>query len=424
MILNLMLWLVVGCARGDIHLRSKGSSYFVSRLSSLRGDTLLIREYQTAFETTLTSVRITLVQTIILNTTLPQTGLLTVTSIASATDIITAALPGSAVGASRIVICPTPTNSIHEEPQDSGPNALWGCSPGFICSPPKPDNCEIWAGPPNYDYVCDAKSCIPSPSFTSVVWLAGNTSKYPLTGYFNLNPNSFGLNYSIFITTEVSKVSTAFAGRDRKFPAIERPRDIIRRISSAVPAVCYAQCNNGYIEAQRLGKSAIICARDSAFQSGYQSCQTCVGANSNISKAALQNIIDPRFAPFVSFCDAQSELTNVGSISTETTTPVETMQSMVIIPTALTINRTSASITQYSVLSDGSTVLSPTSRSKLLASSVLVPTKTAFGPTILPSIFGSGPIQDTSIASNTSRSSLILSGGLIIISVLWFLSNH
>jgi hypothetical protein len=233
---------------------------------------------------------------------------------------------------------------------------LWGCAPGFVCSPPKPDDCQVWAQPPSYNYLCDKSNCIPSPDFTGVVWPANETSFFPPTnGYFNLPPGAFGLDYGIFAKQVINGITTGdwssqaslthfnpaataavkARGLPRRVPKPKIqlmgivPRDSIqKRDNTVVPANCYAVCNNCYIEAQKVGKSPALCASGSAFETELGACNGCVVANGDSTKATLQTYVDPEFAPFMSFCSAQSAQPELGqSTSTATVIPQPATQS-------------------------------------------------------------------------------------------------
>ncbi|KAI9054507.1 hypothetical protein LZ554_001665 [Drepanopeziza brunnea f. sp. 'monogermtubi'] len=293
--------------------------------------------------------------------------------------------PGSAVAASSLVICPKPTNlpGVAVTPQDTGPRALWGCSPGYVCNVPKPAGCDIFADPPDYDYLCDAKYCIPSPLFPVVTWPEGETAYYPLTeGYFNLNPQAFGLDFTVFVTNVVvitvagkygkletiteagqhssqvslsrfeststptftvglkssayTPITSAHArwkkSREEHVQAREawvQARDtlhLLKRDASVAPAVCFAQCNNCYIEAQSVGKSPALCAADSAFRSYYEGCQSCVASNSDTSEESLAVYVEPKFAEFTDYCDAQAPAIPVLDDSLTSTVPVTQME--------------------------------------------------------------------------------------------------
>jgi hypothetical protein len=299
-----------------------------------------------------TTVTITQSGTTITSISPPVTSIITTTiTITGPTQTITGPTNTLTVTAS-IITCPAPTNSAPVTPQDTGPDALWGCSPGFVCSPPKPDDCSLFAQPPSYNYLCDKSFCIPSPPFTDVQWPANQTSFYPPTeGYFNLPPPAFGLDYGIFEEEVINGVTTGdwssqtsithyppaptgAAKKVRHLPpqarAIEEHAQIHKRDGSVVPAVCYAVCNNCYIEAQKVGKSPALCVPGSAFESDLGSCNDCVTANGDQTKSSLQSYVEPEFEPFLSFCSAQSAQPELGSTSTSTFTPAAQTQSVVV----------------------------------------------------------------------------------------------
>ncbi|KAE9373225.1 hypothetical protein N431DRAFT_226243 [Stipitochalara longipes BDJ] len=84
------------------------------------------------------------------------------------------------------------------------------------------------------------------------------------------------------------------------------------RQSSVVPAVCYAVCNNAYIEAQKAGKTPALCAAGSAFLADVGQCQDCIVAHGDSTNASLTTYVDPEFAPFLDFC-ANSTTNSSGS---------------------------------------------------------------------------------------------------------------
>jgi hypothetical protein len=204
----------------------------------------------------------------------------------------------------------------------------------------------VWAEPPSYDYLCDESFCIPSPSFPNVTWPQGQTSFYQITdGYFNLPPPAFGLDYGIFAEEVINGVTTGDWSSQtslthfppsptglrkvRDLPPQARALGVQKRDNTVVPAVCYAVCNNCYVEAQSVGKSPALCASGSAFESDLNACNGCVAANGDSSKVTLQTYVDPEFEPFISFCSAQSAQPELGastSTSTATVVPVPATQ--------------------------------------------------------------------------------------------------
>jgi hypothetical protein len=254
---------------------------------------------------------------------------------------------------------PTNTPGVIVTPQDTGPDSLWGCAPGFHCVPPKPAGCNIWANPPNFDYLCDAKYCQKSTPFNNVVWPPNSTTWYPpIDGYFNLNPRAFGLDYTIFVEVTVTKIITKhghtyttsyttgdwtsqptlthyataspLTKRALAPPAVEK-RTILKRDSSIIPAVCFADCNNCFIEGQRVGMSAALCDPNAAFQQDLQSCNLCVQNNGDPTKITLQTYVDPEFQPFIDFCSVQSAQPAVAaSTSTQIVSPLPETSSVVV----------------------------------------------------------------------------------------------
>jgi hypothetical protein len=109
------------------------------------------------------------------------------------------------------VRCPTRTiSTVFTYPASClPPNYLWGCPPGYLCTPPQVD-CDLEVGPPSNSYVCAPSDCKPppaihTPAFATII----TASPYPLpTGYFNVNPVLFGLDWGFF-TANVSITSFA-----------------------------------------------------------------------------------------------------------------------------------------------------------------------------------------------------------------------
>lgn len=68
-------------------------------------------------------------------------------------------------------LCPTPTNTAPVTPQDTSPSSLWGCAPGYVCSPPQVD-CNLEPGPPTFDYLVRYLEFLVSPQFfEETVWI-------------------------------------------------------------------------------------------------------------------------------------------------------------------------------------------------------------------------------------------------------------
>ncbi|EPE28929.1 hypothetical protein GLAREA_00087 [Glarea lozoyensis ATCC 20868] len=121
----------------------------------------------------------------------------------------------------------------------------------------------------------------------------------------------------------------------------------------SVPTVCFAQCNDAYTEAQRVGKSPALCADGSAFLVDVDFCNLCVVKNSAVNLTQSQTTyIVPEFEPFLSFCGAspggesayimsvQSAASSLGLFSTATlSTTLYLTRNASEIGSSTTINR-------------------------------------------------------------------------------------
>ena len=247
---------------------------------------------------------------------------------------ITTTAPGDTIVVTPLFdvsLCPAPTGN--SAPLDPKSNLTFGCSPGRVCNPPKPQGCNFWPEPPRDDFLCEPADCIISPPFNNVTWPEGETSYYPPSyGYFDLNPNAFGLSYDIFeyqiyeqveddttitVTTGnwESQVSlstwplptTATTEPAKRSSYLDRVRRDISKRDVSTPAVCYAACNDAYKVALAVGKSDSLCAEDSTFQDAYAACTTCVADRGNTTKEdAIREYVEPEFDQFLNFCGGRA----------------------------------------------------------------------------------------------------------------------
>ncbi|PNH26448.1 hypothetical protein VD0002_g5603 [Verticillium dahliae] len=234
--------------------------------------------------------------------------------------------------ATAITACLAPTNNPRnnlESPHDRTSDRTFGCVPGFVCNPPKPPGCNLWANSPADDYVCELRYCIHSPPYSRVHWLEGETGRVPLDEeYFNLNARAFGLPYSIFESDSMDKNEYAEANtitaRNRVSamdlsvlptpsslpvqpappPRRGLPRHEQRQEDDGptAPAVCFDDCNNCYKEALAVGKSPALCVASSQFQQDFQLCISCIDANADSGPAIRRLYVDQKFGQFLNFC--------------------------------------------------------------------------------------------------------------------------
>ncbi|TEY65804.1 hypothetical protein BOTCAL_0136g00260 [Botryotinia calthae] len=90
-------------------------------------------------------------------------------------------------------------------------------------------------------------------------------------------------------------------------------------VPSSIPAVCYSDCNNAYIEAIKTGRTPELCLSTSPFVSYYDSCTACVKANSADSAAAIKEYLEPQFGQFIQYC-ASLNGSSIASSTVESTT--------------------------------------------------------------------------------------------------------
>lgn len=373
-----------------------------------------------------------------------------------------------------IVTCPTPTPTV--VPTTTQPlEYTWGCPPGYICNPPMPPGCNFWAGPPSDDYVCQPSECrAATPPLIPSSWGSDSesniTTYYPPTkGYFNLNPEDFGLSFDIFLEEVVTVNSVG--PNDERFAistyttgdwssqasltqstvptTISHKRSIsdhIKRIlrRRTVPSMCFNECNNALLEVIYSGKSPKLCQVGSAFELEWQSCDECCTAHGDLTQSSLKESVDERLAQFIDYCSIVAAVSEspVGpstvvpepEVTGSTTAPLQTVESQSPIlssspaPSILplssipAINSESAlSLTSLTPLrsAPGGSTSSFISQPSLPSSVSLIPTASAISsshPSSLasgiPSVFSSSSASEFPSGPLPS-STLALTSGLI-----------
>ncbi|KAK8079589.1 hypothetical protein PG997_007407 [Apiospora hydei] len=209
----------------------------------------------------------------------------------------------------------------------------WGCSPGKICSPRKPDGCLFWASPPEKEYVCERQEdCIDAQPYTPGNWTSDESSYFqPTEGYYNLPPIAFGLSYDIFLEENATTICKDSEGHEftstfatgnwasqtsiTRFPPASTygaavptyvKRAPVLRLrqnqdlgQGVVPSMCYAACNNAFLEAQKIGKGPQLCKQDSEFNQYKDTCDAC--SEEHGSSLKTNNAI--AFSPFAQYLD-------------------------------------------------------------------------------------------------------------------------
>lgn len=173
----------------------------------------------------------------------------------------------------------------------------WGCPPGTLCQPDRPNGCNFEVGPPADTYICNPHNCKPlPPQHPPQNWSSPDPHTWKYIGsedYFNLNPIFFGLSYGILVFPPGDPI--------RQDQPIEvSGTDLIQRDQLIeVPGQCYALCNDAMLLAEK-GKNEELCAPQSGFRKYEHLCMQCIEANGPLQ---FSTGILPQFQQFIFYCD-------------------------------------------------------------------------------------------------------------------------
>ncbi|KAH8173384.1 glycoprotein X [Sarocladium implicatum] len=281
-------------------------------------------------------------------TTITEEGTTVTRTLPGSTVVVTTTevLPGETLVITPIfdvTLCPRPTGN--GEPVNYASDETWGCKPGFVCNPVKPDGCNFWSDLPTDDFRCKPEECIVAPPYANVTWEKDETTYYPPSyGYFYLNPEAFGLSYGIYefdIIVEKDKHTTrtittgdwtsqaslteyprpattsTTQGYEDSYQLQEKREEMhwYKKRAPVAPGVCLDECNEAALQMQVTGKVPRICEEDSSFQNAYASCTQCISANGNSTRNTIREYVQPTFGQIFNWCDEQDA---------STTTPVDT----------------------------------------------------------------------------------------------------
>jgi len=225
------------------------------------------------------------------------------------TTITTCPLTGLVTCTSRIV------NPTYTPPHPLPSNYLWGCPPGTLCTPPQVD-CNFEQNPPADKYVCAPEECLPVPERTVPEDFAPSPNPTdadcawytPNPGYFNLNPEHFGLSFAIFdiygqpvcppsptTTTGWSDWLSTPPPAHSYTPRMPRgirynplaplaKRQVDRGIA---PAACYSYFNAATYIGQEIGFDFDnLCPADGDFMAMVNECNSCAATESASGSSA------------------------------------------------------------------------------------------------------------------------------------------
>jgi hypothetical protein len=322
----------------------------------------------------------------------PTTITIPPTTVTAPPVIITTSLTG-------IVTCPSRTiNPTYTTSTQLPDDYTWGCPPGYLCQPPQV-NCNFEQNPPADTYYCSPDECVPAPPLSSFNQTGPGCGPYQTApGYFNFNPELFGLSYSIFVdggdyaetclecaTTTWAPVSQISDGQPQaptlvpvcqtSNSQLQAPahtttwipvstisdgwpqRSVMttatwlakRQINQPLPQVCYEDCNICLDVAERDGKPK-CCPADSEFSSVYGQCSYCLSAHRTDTRTAPTDLL-PSLQPYLSYCNAQKNVAAPSTPLAESTIsspstslpPTTTAPSITTTPTAPSTSTTQIS---------------------------------------------------------------------------------
>lgn len=315
-------------------------------------------------------------------------------------------------------------------------NYTWGCPPGYLCQPPHTGDrasCGIEAGLPDPGYICASSECILAPPLD--VYQSGpyNISK----NYYNLNPEDFGLNYSILQISEDSYPTSK--KRDIFLREFVGGRKMKRVDITDIPAVCWNDCDGAADEPQKIGKTPELCETDSAFMENLAICEGCVTNNAESGSDKYSSKLLPTFAQWLNFCsDMVSSTTDSGATSTQvlTTVTITEAQSTSLVSisstgasTRATITSTQATNTEEARTAEATTEEVPTKEASTenqdtqstedTDTSTETDVKSSSAETTRPGSFITTPTSESVPMTSLSRSiwTTSLSGSVLITSV-------
>jgi hypothetical protein len=219
---------------------------------------------------------------------------------------------------SEVTVCPEPTGIAQIDVPE--PNMQYGCSAGFVCAQPKPEECNVWPGLPSQDFTCDPVDCIPAPPLPEHEWPEGEIGYVaPAYGYFDLNPEIFGLSYDIFayrLEEQVINGLTVTVTTGNWDPTAQpRPTGVVRRhlrqtfpikkrqeaANPSNPAPqCYGFCNDSGRLAQQIGLEPELCT-EQRWLPTYNRCVDCI-IEAGSTRDTIRVYVQPQFQRSLTYC--------------------------------------------------------------------------------------------------------------------------
>jgi hypothetical protein len=350
--------------------------------------------------------------------------------------ITTSSLTGLVTCPSRII------NTAYTTSTPLPDDYTWGCPPEYICQPPQ-INCNFEQNPPADTYYCSPDECVPVPPLPSFNQ-TGCGPYQTASGYFNFDPELFGLSYSIFVdggdyaetcsgcvmttgapvsqiydgqpqaptlvpvcqisdgqpqapaptptpTTTWAPVSTISDGQPQG-PVWTTAAMLARQqIIQPLPQVCYDLCNQCLVVAEHDAKQAKLCPSLSA---AYGQCGFCLSAHRTDTRTAAATLL-PSLDQFLDYCNDQTKAIAESTTPTHSTTSVATTSP---VSTTTKSSTTSTSTTPTSTATKTSTTSTSTQSTP---SSSPIPPISSSSPSSSSSSSATPPVPTSTPSSTT-----------------------
>lgn len=250
----------------------------------------------------------------------------------------------------QLIVCESRTINPTFTPSKPVPTDwTWGCPAGRICQP-RQIGCTFERDLPADTYFCSPEECIDASHVPELRHPDGPYNNYtcgllykPVEGYFNLNPELFGVDYNIFdqfgqtaepcatslsSTTSARHAShatgevhhygaaimeffnpshvfpTATINKRSASPKITAPAVLGKREDgeTIVPVICYDICNQCGYAAQETGKIYDqLCPTQSNFPRYLGSCRTCIEKNKDDEPVGVPPLLNS-LTQWINFC--------------------------------------------------------------------------------------------------------------------------
>ncbi|UKZ59589.1 uncharacterized protein TrAtP1_000890 [Trichoderma atroviride] len=348
----------------------------------------------------------------------------------------------------KVTLCPQPTGVYEDGPLNLKTEGIFGCQPGYVCNPKKPDGCNFWPGFPEAGFRCNPEDCIVAPPLLLADWQPGKTGYIPhQEGYFYLDPHIFGLTYEIFEYHVVKKIedgctstfttgnwgpqaqsygsvptgsppsakraSSPFEQQARRKVNHDAKRQGPTPTQDPPPTqTCMGDCSNALSFLQSNAPNPGFCAPGSIFSQDFDACINCIAPAIGVPTndiPALESFLGTLGASYTSlfFCNSTNPTSTASSPESQVTgsNTLGTSSQITTAPTSLIQSTTSSSVVSTTSSTKQSTPPPTSSSSKSSTPPPPPPTSSSTKPPPPPPTSSSTkpPPPPTSSSSSSSQ---------------------